>query len=271
MIIFKLSTDSLPNYFEIASAKNSHYSESTNCFDFVDRQSNCLLVTVGDSWTWGQKLTNRLQEVYGNRISDHYKWDWLNLSVPGSSNFFIAEKVQELKMILHRLHYEKIIIICTFTEIGRGFNSHHDLHINYRSWLDENLHTKDDFYLFLSMLNKDCVDRIYSSIDSRCRVIYGTNFVNNLALPMHDTLPMTWNDIISTPYPIRVYASSTGVSRLKDIEEFVPRNRKHLYKIWFAEMIDQAKYVDLKWFSRKTHPDSHEHDRWAKFIIDYLS
>lgn len=269
--MIKLSTDSLPKYFVIASEKNSHYREPTNCFDFVNRASNCLLVTVGDSWSWGQKLINRLQEVYGNRISDYYNWDWLNLSQPGSSNFFIAEKVQELSLILDKLHYQKITIVCTFTEIGRGFNSHHDLHIDYRSWLNSNLNSKDDFYCFLEMLNHDCVSRICNSIDSRCRVIYATNFVDNLALPVTNTLPMTWSDLIDTPYPVPVYASSTGVSRLKDIEEFVPRNRKHLFKTWFTEMIDQAKHVDSKWYNGKTHPNDHDHDRWAKFIIGYLS
>jgi hypothetical protein len=229
------------------------------------------LVTVGDSWSWGQKLSNRLQEVFGNQVSCHYNWDWLNLSQPGSSNFFIAEKVGELGAILDRLHYRKITIVCTFTEIGRGFNSHQDQHIDYRSWLESNLHSKDDFYRLLEMLNRDCVDRILSSIDSRCRLVFASNFVNNLSLPLADTLPETWSDLIDTPYPVRAYCSSTGVARLKDIEEFVPLHKKHLFKTWFIKMIDQARYVDLKWFNKKTHPTAQDHCRWANLIIDYLS
>ena len=63
----KLTTETLPLYFTVATPSNSHYTEVTNCFDFVDRNSDTLVVTVGDSWTWGADLDSdlRLQQVLG--------------------------------------------------------------------------------------------------------------------------------------------------------------------------------------------------------------
>ena len=89
----KLTTETLPLYFTVATPSNSHYTEVTNCFDFVDRNSDTLVVTVGDSWTWGADLDSdlRLQQVYGNLVSHHLSADFLNLGQSGSNNFFIAE------------------------------------------------------------------------------------------------------------------------------------------------------------------------------------
>ena len=271
----KLSIEILPKYFTVASPENSHYVEETNCFDFVDRNSDRLLVTVGESWTWGSELDSRLDQVFGNLVSAHFEWDWLNLGQPGASNFYIAERVEELANITKELEYKSITVICVFTEVGRGFDSHHDLHIDYANWLRENIINSDDFDKFLEMLNRDCVDRILAAADNKFRVVFGSNFVNHLALPRDKTLELPWFKLLGADCDSNCYAGTNGVKRLQNITEFLTNIKKDLFKNWFVEMISRAGQIDQvesasRPQGRHGHPDANGQQLWANYIINYL-
>lgn len=51
----------LPDYFTIASPHNSHYKIETNTFDFVERNSDLLVITCGDSWSWADYILQSIQ------------------------------------------------------------------------------------------------------------------------------------------------------------------------------------------------------------------
>ena len=54
----------------------AHIKPGTVPFNFVNRHSKDLLVTLGDSWSWGYDLTvdnntnYRLKNVYGNQLAE---------------------------------------------------------------------------------------------------------------------------------------------------------------------------------------------------------
>ena len=50
-----------------------------------------LVITLGDSWTWGTSLQQnlRLQQVYGALIKNQLDADWINIGCQGWSNSFI--------------------------------------------------------------------------------------------------------------------------------------------------------------------------------------
>lgn len=272
----QLTTDTLPEYFAIASPHNSHYATETNTFDFVSRDSHSLLVTIGESWTWGSELQNRLHDVYGNLVSTALEWDWLNLAIPGASNFFIAEKAEELHNIVDNLDYQKIVVVCLFTELGRDFNSQRDIHIDYVSWFRDNIDQPEDFYKFLTMLNQNCADRILSLRRKNVTIVFGSNFVDNIGLPADQTLPLPWFRLLNIPCSVTAYAGTTGVKRLKDIEQFLTADKQLYFKSWYSELITDSEYVDTacqqisqgKTFS---HPDKSGHSVWAKYIIDRIT
>lgn len=270
----QLSTETLPQYFTIATPENSHYTQPTNCFDFVDRNSQQLLVTIGESWTYGSELHNRLEQTFGGVISLHYHWDWLNLGLPGSSNFYIASKVEELAKLSCSLKYKKIIVCCLFTEIGRGFNSHEDMHIDYRNWLDNNITKSDDFYKLLMMMNQDCVDRILKASQDKFTVIFGSNFVHALGLPQDKTVPKTWFEILNIQCPATTYTGTTGANRFTQLIDFLTNDQKLLYKAWFPEIVSRAKYADDICFKicsdHVSHPNAAQHRKWAEYLIEYI-
>jgi hypothetical protein len=269
----KLTKEILPNYFTIASPKNSHYLVKTNTFDFVDCNSTTLVVTIGDSWTYGADLSNdneefRINNVYGRIVSDKINTDWLNLGQSGSNNFFIAERAEEFGRIVNQLDYKKVYMICTFTEIGRSFNSHHDLYIDYIKWFDNN-HIDN----FLHFLNATCVDRIKKVAQKHgIKLIVGTNFVDAIGIDSDVLLPIPWFRLLEIKCPIVAYAGSTGVSRLHAVLQFV-KNNDAGYKKWMINLINQAKYVDQTTSSQKLinqHPNADGHRIWANYILEHI-
>jgi len=269
----KLSKDILPNYFEIASPNNSHYQVETNTFDFVSRDSNILLVTIGDSWTWGADIhpTNdeefRIKNVFGNIISDKLNIDWLNLSRSGSNNFYIAEKVEEFGKIVNQLDYQQIYIVCTFTEIGRSFNSHHDIYIDYIDWF-----SKNSIDNFLHFLNAECVNRIKKITQLHgIKLLIGTNFIDAIGIDTDILLPTPWFRLLGIECPTIGYAGATGVLRLRATEEFT--SDILAYKSWMIDLIKKSHFIDQANRAPQlinAHPTVAGHKIWAKYILENL-
>lgn len=63
---------------------------------FVYQNSNDLLITIGDSWTWGDSLGDlsikyRSKHLYGRYLSEQFKCDWINYGFCGAGNNKILE------------------------------------------------------------------------------------------------------------------------------------------------------------------------------------
>lgn len=61
---------------------------------FINENKNSLLITVGDSWTWGasfkdESISYRSKHTYGRYLKDHLKCDWINYGYPGGGNNLI--------------------------------------------------------------------------------------------------------------------------------------------------------------------------------------
>lgn len=283
----KLTQDNLSNYFTIADNTNSWYEEPTNTFNFIDRNSKTLVVTVGDSWTWGCDLTKhdtdneyRLQNVYGNQIAQKLNADWLNLALPSVGNFWIAERVEELSKIISELEYTRIYVICTFTETGRWFNTQYDLNIDYISWFKDNIKVKDDFYLLLKMFNQHCVSRIQSALTfNHVDLRIGTNMIEHIgfeSLTSGQLLVKPWYQLVINGHDgVCAYMAIDGVKSILQAPEFLSDEHTALFKEW---MIDIMSVADVRLrtllenpgkFDR-CHPDAYGHSQWAEYILSTL-
>ena len=135
-----LSQHNLKYFFSPVGPLHTHHTESYWPYDFVDRNSKTLYVTIGDSWTWGSSILTdyidfsspieqqeeRKQKLYGNIITKNKNYDWLNLGCYAAGNNWIANKVFELYRLLPRLEYHKIIVHCVLTGVGRWFDTWQD-------------------------------------------------------------------------------------------------------------------------------------------------
>jgi hypothetical protein len=86
-----------------------------------------LLITVGDSWTWGDHLGTidwdksvndpiRLQQVFGRLLADKLDADWVNIAEPGCSNYWMIEKLQDIEQNIINAKYKNIKVVITLTE-----------------------------------------------------------------------------------------------------------------------------------------------------------
>jgi hypothetical protein len=200
----KLAQQTIPDYFSIADSTNSWYKEPTNTFNFIDNNSKTLIVTVGDSWTWGADMSAnnnnddyRLNNLYGRVIADELQSDWLNLGFSAKGNFWIATMVTELADIIDDLEYDKIYVVCTFTEVGRSTNTIYDRHINYINWFQNNIHTHEDFNKLFYYLNSECIEIIITALKKYNHVVLkvGTNFIDPVGFDKLNN-----SQILSTPW-----------------------------------------------------------------------
>jgi hypothetical protein len=280
-----LTQDTLSQYFTIANSENSWLEKPTNLYNFVNRNSDVLLVTIGDSWTWGSDISInnkddslRVASVYGNILSNKVSADWLNLAISAQGNFWMADMVQELCEIIPKLHYKKIYVICTFTGIGRWFNTRFDTDIDYISWFRQNIKKTEDFDKLLIMLNERCVNKILDCTEnfSHVELKVATNFVDHLGfdrLHQPQIIPTPWYQVIGLSDVEKVY-TCMYYDRLATATEFIPRKYYDNFKIWFLELYEKSNrrlsiIKDAPGF-RNCHPTTDGHVAWANYLLQHL-
>jgi hypothetical protein len=112
------------------------WSQVNNPYHYQYKDSyNKLLITVGDSWTYGDSLGNtkvregrddtayRQANIYGNILSDIIQHDWVNLALPGISNSLMLEWIDQY--LTGPTSYKETVCVITLTESGR----HEDLRL----------------------------------------------------------------------------------------------------------------------------------------------
>jgi hypothetical protein len=90
-----------------------------------------LLVTIGDSWTWGDSIDGinpyekldspkRLTSIYGYHLQQLIgNCDWVNLAYPGTANMWIKDVALRFIDIQQQVNYKKIILSVGLTDYGR--------------------------------------------------------------------------------------------------------------------------------------------------------
>jgi hypothetical protein len=143
--------------------------------DWVRQGSDRLLVTIGESWTWGDSLgEKRLESVYGRQLANMLGADWCNVAECGQSNLWIANKLAWVSEQLPAWGYSDVDIVLTMTEVGREFNGDLDADRVYTE-LFKSVKTFDQFLDQLSEL----VSEQIAPYLSKHRVWIGTNFINS--------------------------------------------------------------------------------------------
>jgi len=300
--MIKLSPDNLIQYFTLPNVNTTESLLGKNPYDIVTRDSNTLLVTIGDSWTWGADLTAkhiglhidrncddnyRLDNVYGGVLADYLQADFLNLGEPGSSNWHIARKLAELANISHDLSYQKIIIICIFTETGRDFNSLDDVTIDYRDWLINNVVDYTSYYDFLKFVNQQISAKIIkslTSLSSACKIYFGTNFVDPIGYEQLQEyfLDYSWLKIICQRNNLAYMPDACYmvfpwvIEKFECLFDFAPELDRDQWLIWMSELAEDANVratlckKDSVNFNQLLHPTASNHRYFAEYLLTQL-
>jgi hypothetical protein len=276
----KISEELLSEYITYpVKEDNLKLGDLSHVYSVVNRNSDTLVITVGDSWTYGLLLPDRMKQVYGSLVAAELNADWLNISLPGQGNFWITARFVETIELIKTLNYNKIYIVCTFTEIGRSLISHLDNFIDYRKWL-RNYQGNNIYTDFLQFINTSCIDRIneHAAQDPRVTVRIGLTWPDALGFsPEKNCFDKSWLDVIREnnvmPIDHVCYAAMHGIEHLKRAQNFFSNAADFLE--WYNHVVEagtqrldfMARYPD--WFENK-HTLAPGHQLWANYIINCL-
>jgi len=312
-----LNNDSLLDYFPGVKNKDLllfHHSSvpgNFTVFDpytFLNRDSDMLLVTSGDSWTWGMDLAghsdldqfdvndweitngiisninnDRLTKVFGNLVSKTNNSDWLNLSIPGHGNFHMAELINHLANLIPKLHYKKIYVVCTLTEVGRWFNTEDDLFLDHNKLMDlvESTGNVNDL---LAELNRLALNQIINNVGKfdHVTLLVGTNFVDPVGfenLKPVQILKTPWYQLLDISYDHPFYMSyGLGLSNfIRAVDDgMVPKKLQSIFKKWIMDSLLQCDQFDKQirdsiYFSNNSHhPIAAGHTIWADYVTGHI-
>jgi hypothetical protein len=234
---------------------------------YQSRDSRHLLLTTGDSWTWGDSLgqtkvrlglddeQHRLEHVYGNLVSRELGHDWINLALPGISNFRILNWTSQL--LNRKLPYKSIICIITLTESGRH---------------EEQRQAKAQYNLQTNL--ELMLDRTYAEIQQliqrypQIKFLIAHNFTDARATRFK-MCEQTWIEVMLD----QRIQNGTHIVVSEHIEQLNYDNRY----ADTADVIDRAlKRIDLldscKYCNREDsrHPTELGHEQWARYLLNQL-
>jgi hypothetical protein len=263
-------------------------------YNFIDRNSNTLVVTIGDSWTFGADIClddyamsqERLDKMYGNIVASNLGADFLSLGQSGTCNLYIINKITELDTLIPQLDYTNIIIICTFTEACRTFDGPFDKHNDYVTWFSnqtfDSVDKFDSIIKYHNGLQQDSIVELAAKYQ-HVKVIVGTNFVDPIGMnPAITILSKSWlqvysEQIINQEYLGHCYIMSHWVlDKLPGIiTGFKPDIDRTLLLQWMCGLTESAMtrkqlVSDSCYFRGINHPLAEGHRVWADYLLEQL-
>ena len=252
--------------------------------DFVGVGSNLLVVTAGDSTTYGVDLGPddiRINNVYGRHMANALSADFLNISQPGVSNVGIAKQIELFAEQLDLLKYQHVYVICTLSEPGRKFDTDEDRHVDYYTWLENNITQSADYHKLLVWLNDSCIQRIYTALaPHNVTLRIGTHIADLIGVDnvkSGDLLAKTMLDVVAEHNNYEfikgcyvVFPDSMTI-RLEHVLTLQPKLKRVDFLRWFMELIDIAdvrrKQIKKCGGFDNYHGNELGHKLWADYIL----
>lgn len=256
-------------------------------FDRIEKFENkdTLLICIGDSWTWGDSLSDLLQSTshmheeilmgskhsyaerkekcYGNHLSNYLNSDWLNIAFPGESNYYILEKLKECIVCENFKKYKKIYYVIVLTETGRELRHLDKKLFKTCKTLDQMLETSESWiYKEIQKLDLD-------------NLIVTRNFTKSY----HQDRYKSWLEINaveenldSTDCLITGFITQKALRDNKKIISKIPSWRSQVLKQY-----DKAEQVfsflsNSKYHHQKStkHPTKESHVLWARYLYKII-
>ena len=239
-------------------------NEGEDCCYFKNNYKRKLLITLGESWTWGDSLEDnghvRLDCIWGNHLSKMLQTDWLNIARKGASNLWIFFQLEEL-IRYGNLDYDHIQIVTCCTEWGREYTENWNWHS-----IDTNVKTP-------VMQNFELINYARPFIDKlKADILVTHNFCDS-SFWQHDLpqLDKNWIEItcehLNTEYdfivPTLGHYDKLRKTQIR-LEDLIRLQDKSLVLIDFL----RASKYNYKKASKHPTPESHKF--WANYIYENL-
>jgi hypothetical protein len=237
-----------------------------NPYFYKSRDSENLLITVGDSWTWGDSLGKtkvrlsiddtdyRLAHLYGNLVSEKLGHDWINLALPGASN---ARLLSWLETLLEQTIDKRITVIIVLTESGR----HEELRL-----VDPALVTQQAVLELILQKTYDKIEEIKAKYPT-IKIVVAHNFTD--PLDNANVLEDGWLEVLTQ----QRQRNKTHIVVSEHIQQM---NYSHTFPdvldimdraLTRVETLDGCSYCNS---GDTRHPTEEGHALWANYLIGKL-
>jgi len=253
--------------------------------DIQDKDS--LLITIGDSWTWGDHLgiidwdknvddPIRLKQIYGRLLADKLNADWVNIAKPGCSNYWMLSQLKNIKKYLEQTEYKKVYLTVTFTEDLRELSYHETKHDD--EWSSSK--SLKDFFVSVEKKLYTEVQQYAESLPNTqlffTRAFTDTNKENT---DFSNLLGMTWCDVIQEKINFDRYHKPTPfIGQMASNPLTALINDNSALKSEFVDMMQRVEYrwnflgesiYNLK--GSTYHPNPAGHELWADYLFTIFS
>ena len=291
----KLDQDNFKHFFSPVGPLHSHHEEHVWPYDYVDRSSDTLLVTIGDSWTWGAGIDSvhndaldfskeedksRVEHLYGNLVAKDKNYNWLNLGFYSAGNQWMANKVFELRALSPLLEFKEIIVMVNLTSTGRWFNTWQDSLTDYKKYFQSNKMSEPmDFENFFIDLNRKVLQdiKLLTISADNIRLLVGTNAIDHFGFDVltdQDIIPLPWYSLLSKTDLGGVFVDMESIKYLPNVENVLCNSDQKLaFQKWMMDKISQAERQNIMLNTMdhvaedKVHPDHNGHRLWADYIL----
>ena len=274
----------------ITKQMNHHYYDLSrgNYVDFfANTGSSTLLITIGESWTWGDSLPgDRLQSVWGRQLCNNLKTDWLNIARPGASNFWIMYQLAELVRFAKQntIPYNHAVIVFCLTETGRELNENWSYIEQDPSKAFDSMPRDIGLSDLVHKQNKYVMDFCHTQSSELLEFLPHDIWIgHNFCSPIHwqhpyNKITQTWVEIIAKKLQLPYNAHPSVVkadiiSRYKQhlslTDNFMAEiDQAHLEAMTMIDFLDKSP---LNYKRATKHPNAEAHALWADFVFDSIT
>ena len=261
--------------------------------DYLHRGCPNLVITIGDSWTWGDSLGKtettqdnkeyRIKHVYGNCLANKLQADFINLGVCGASNEWIFETCNRVLDIANtQKEYSNIYLILTLTETGRELSD--KISDKFMPVLKNN---PDDFFLSFEHSYAAKLESLSAKCAENVKFIVGKNFA--FVSPILSKLPYvitkqwtTYLAEIQNYPPVNAFmVTQMGYGKVDEMIQTFDNTlwtAENKYKKWFfrhvikpaESMTDFLEWSKLNYQYATKHPTEQGHQIWADIIYQFI-
>jgi hypothetical protein len=252
--------------------------------------SDVTLLTIGDSWVWGDELGHangvvteynkiicsdteyRTSRVFGNLLSQQLASNWVQMALPGGSSEWIITEFEKLATELAKLTNKLIVVIC-LSDHGRELGTTLDRNEIYRKGFSANLSIMD----IITQIEQSFYNRINKILAKNINIfcIANSTFTTPLIKQQIQT-EKTWLEVISPGQTVPdIYIHGSGAS---NIDKFLSMNGllTEEYKQDFIDLIWKPFSVHCdflknhKLLHTRAHPTELGHKMWADYLEKYI-
>jgi lysophospholipase L1-like esterase len=240
------------------------WSRIDNPYSYIKNTGTGLLITVGDSWTYGESLGQtrvrngiddteyRLKTVFGSILANLLgNYSWANLALPGGSNLWMLNSLSKLLPLVDHIN---TVCVITLTESGR----HEELQLIDRSLPTQQLaltHLLAHTYIQIEKLREQ-----YPKI----KFIVAHNFTDG-ATGLTEICKQSWLEVLlgqsiqkNTHVVVSDYIEyMNSERRYPDVLDVINRAEQRL------NVLDSCVYCNKE---ETRHPNEAGHRLWAEYL-----